>query len=121
MCCKQHIVFEAPWHMYVEISPRFTDRTFFFSSRGDENDKIAIKITSRCDYARVMCNMLFKRGKKLCLQIENHTAKMRFSAATARKIQDVFISEMNKGIHQQPSSLQMENTYIPELLDGTGH
>ncbi|KAL6435074.1 hypothetical protein ACFW04_005281 [Cataglyphis niger] len=44
---------------------------------------------------------------------------MRFSAATARKIQDVFISEMNKGIHQQPSSLQMENTYIPELLDGT--
>ncbi|XP_050461913.1 hexokinase-2-like [Cataglyphis hispanica] len=52
-------------------------------------------------------------------KIENHTAKMRFSAATARKIQDVFISEMNKGIHQQPSSLQMENTYIPELLDGT--
>ncbi|XP_012221935.1 hexokinase type 2 [Linepithema humile] len=52
-------------------------------------------------------------------KIENHLAKMRFSAATARKIQDVFISEMNKGIHQQPSSLQMENTYIPELLDGT--
>lgn len=52
-------------------------------------------------------------------KIENYTAKMRFSAATARKIQDVFISEMNKGIHQQPSSLQMENTYIPELLDGT--
>ncbi|KYN11139.1 PREDICTED: hexokinase-2-like isoform X1 [Trachymyrmex cornetzi] len=52
-------------------------------------------------------------------KIENRVAKMRFSAATARKIQDVFISEMNKGIHQQPSSLQMENTYIPELLDGT--
>lgn len=52
-------------------------------------------------------------------KIENYTAKMRFSAATARKIQDVFISEMNKGIHLQPSSLQMENTYIPELLDGT--
>ncbi|XP_029174458.1 hexokinase-1-like [Nylanderia fulva] len=52
-------------------------------------------------------------------KIENQTAKMRFSAATARKIQDVFISEMNKGIHQQSSSLQMENTYIPELLDGT--
>ncbi|XP_018309346.1 hexokinase type 2 isoform X2 [Mycetomoellerius zeteki] len=44
---------------------------------------------------------------------------MRLSAVTARKIQDVFISEMNKGIHQQPSSLQMENTYIPELLNGT--
>lgn len=52
-------------------------------------------------------------------KIENRVAKMRFSSATARKIQDVFISEMNKGIHQQPSSLQMENTYIPELLNGT--
>lgn len=52
-------------------------------------------------------------------KIENHLAKMRLSAATLRKIQDVFISEMNNGIHQQPSSLQMENTYIPELLDGT--
>ncbi|PSN39304.1 Hexokinase type 2 [Blattella germanica] len=26
---------------------------------------------------------------------------------------------MEKGIHEQPSSLQMENTYIPELPDGT--
>ncbi|XP_072754914.1 hexokinase type 2 [Anoplolepis gracilipes] len=52
-------------------------------------------------------------------KIENHTAKMRLSVATVRKIQDVFISEVNKGIHQQPSSLQMENTYIPELLDRT--
>ncbi|KYQ51292.1 Hexokinase type 2 [Trachymyrmex zeteki] len=52
-------------------------------------------------------------------KIENCVAKMRLSAVTARKIQDVFISEMNKGIHQQPSSLQMENTYIPELLNGT--
>ncbi|KOC63493.1 Hexokinase-2 [Habropoda laboriosa] len=26
---------------------------------------------------------------------------------------------MNKGIHRCPSSLQMENTYVPELLDGT--
>ncbi|KAH0568143.1 hexokinase-2-like [Cotesia glomerata] len=52
-------------------------------------------------------------------KIENLLAQMRLSAATARKIQDVFRSEMNKGIHQQPSSLQMENTYIPELPDGT--
>ncbi|XP_036147432.1 hexokinase-1 [Monomorium pharaonis] len=56
---------------------------------------------------------------KIYRDIENYLAKMRFSAVTARKIQDVFISEMNKGIHQQPSSLQMENTYIPELLDKT--
>ncbi|XP_060821601.1 hexokinase-1-like isoform X1 [Bombus pascuorum] len=52
-------------------------------------------------------------------KIETRLARLRFSAATVRKIQDVFVSEMNKGIHQQPSSLQMENTYVPELLDGT--
>ncbi|XP_020293127.1 hexokinase-1-like [Pseudomyrmex gracilis] len=52
-------------------------------------------------------------------KVENHMENMRLSAATVRRIQDVFVSEMNKGIHQQPSSLQMENTYIPELLDGT--
>ncbi|XP_015111359.1 hexokinase-2 isoform X1 [Diachasma alloeum] len=52
-------------------------------------------------------------------KIENLLAQMRLSGATARKIQNVFLSEMNKGIHQQDSSLQMENTYIPELPDGT--
>ncbi|KAL2715744.1 hexokinase-1-like [Vespula squamosa] len=52
-------------------------------------------------------------------KIENRLARMRLSAATVRKIQDVFVSEMNKGIHQEPSSLQMENTYVPELVDGT--
>ena len=45
---------------------------------------------------------------------------MRLSVATVRKIQNVFKSEVEKGIHQQPSSLQMENTYIPELPNGTG-
>ena len=52
-------------------------------------------------------------------KIEQKLAQMKFSAATVRKIQEVFLSEMNKGIHLQPSSLQMENTYVPELLDGT--
>ena len=52
-------------------------------------------------------------------KVEQKVAKIKFSAATVRKIEDVFVSEMNKGIHQQPSSLQMENTYVPELLDGT--
>jgi hypothetical protein len=28
---------------------------------------------------------------------------------------------MEHGIHEQPSSLQMENTYIPELPNGTGN
>lgn len=52
-------------------------------------------------------------------KIENRLAGMRLSAATVKKIKDVFVSEMNKGIHQEPSSLQMENTYVPELVDGT--
>nr|XP_033336328.1 hexokinase-1-like [Megalopta genalis]XP_033336337.1 hexokinase-1-like [Megalopta genalis] len=52
-------------------------------------------------------------------RIEQRVAGLRFSVATITEIQDVFESEMNKGIHQQPSSLQMENTYVPELLDGT--
>lgn len=52
-------------------------------------------------------------------KISQKLAGMYTVAAKARTIQDVFISEMNKGIHQQPSSLQMENTYVPELLDGT--
>lgn len=52
-------------------------------------------------------------------KVEQKVARIKFSAATVRKIEDVFVSEMNKGIHQQPSSLQMENTYVPELLDGT--
>ncbi|XP_033226720.1 hexokinase-2-like [Belonocnema kinseyi] len=52
-------------------------------------------------------------------KIENRLEQMRFSAATVRRIQNVFKSEMEKGIHQKISSLQMENTYIPELPNGT--
>ncbi|XP_017881775.1 hexokinase-1-like isoform X2 [Ceratina calcarata] len=52
-------------------------------------------------------------------KIEQKLAKLQFSPAIVRKIEDVFVKEMNRGIHQQPSSLRMENTYIPELLDGT--
>ncbi|XP_015191016.1 PREDICTED: hexokinase-1-like [Polistes dominula] len=51
--------------------------------------------------------------------IENRLAPMRFSSTTVKEIQDTFVSEMDKGIHQEPSSLQMENTYVPELVDGT--
>lgn len=35
------------------------------------------------------------------------------------KIKNVFISEMQLALNEQSSSLQMENTYIPELPDGT--
>lgn len=57
---------------------------------------------------------------RIYFQIEQRVAKLKFSAETVRQIENVFLSEMNKGIHQQKSSLQMENTYVPELLNGTG-
>lgn len=36
------------------------------------------------------------------------------------KIRNVFLDELEKGLSEQPSSLQMENTYIPELPSGSG-
>lgn len=36
------------------------------------------------------------------------------------KIDETFKSEMNAALAEQSSSLQMENTYIPELPNGTG-
>ena len=45
------------------------------------------------------------------------------SAETQKKIRDVFESEMELGLAKNPpvaSSLQMENTFLPELCDGSG-
>jgi hexokinase len=53
-------------------------------------------------------------------QVEAALYKVQLTGAKVLHIKDVFHSEMERGIHQQPSSLQMENTYIPELPDGTG-
>lgn len=36
------------------------------------------------------------------------------------KVGDAFENEMNLALSEKPSSLQMENTYIPELPNGTG-
>jgi hexokinase len=47
-------------------------------------------------------------------------AESGWTGAKVLRIKEVFHSEMERGIHQEPSSLQMENTYIPELPDGTG-
>ncbi|KAJ9592548.1 hypothetical protein L9F63_015783, partial [Diploptera punctata] len=52
-------------------------------------------------------------------QVEDALCKVQLSAAKILRIKEVFIKEMERGIHEQPSSLQMENTYIPELPDGT--
>lgn len=45
------------------------------------------------------------------------------TAETQKKIRDVFESEMELGLAKNPpvtSSLQMENTFLPELCDGSG-
>lgn len=39
---------------------------------------------------------------------------------TVLRIGEVFVKEMDLGMRDKPSSCQMENTYIPELPDGTG-
>ncbi|XP_021920962.1 hexokinase-1-like [Zootermopsis nevadensis] len=52
-------------------------------------------------------------------QAEEAVHKIQLTGAKVLRIKDVFHSEMERGIHEQPSSLQMENTYIPELPDGT--
>jgi hexokinase len=44
-----------------------------------------------------------------------------FSSETVEKIRNIFEDEIERGIKSdKSSSLQMENTYIPELPDGTG-
>lgn len=54
------------------------------------------------------------------LQIEVHVNPLQLNKETLDKLQSVFENEMELGIRGSPSSLQMENTYIPELPDGTG-
>nr|CAD7458132.1 unnamed protein product [Timema tahoe] len=51
--------------------------------------------------------------------VENLLKDVQLTGDAVLKIQDVFLTELENGIHEKPSSLQMENTYIPELPDGT--
>jgi hexokinase len=58
----------------------------------------------------------------LCfVQVEEALQKVHLTGAKVEHIREVFHIEMERGIHEQPSSLQMENTYIPELPNGTGN
>uniref|UniRef100_A0A1I8QEZ0 Phosphotransferase n=1 Tax=Stomoxys calcitrans TaxID=35570 RepID=A0A1I8QEZ0_STOCA len=59
-----------------------------------------------CDAERVKRIEVMLEG----LQLDNDTLE---------RIRQVFRSEMDLALKMQPSSLQMENTYIPELPDGT--
>jgi hexokinase len=55
------------------------------------------------------------------IQVEEAVQKIHLTGAKVLRIKEVFHSEVERGIHEQPSSLQMENTYIPELPNGTGN
>ncbi|XP_075167290.1 hexokinase type 2-like [Haematobia irritans] len=59
-----------------------------------------------CDTEKVKC-------------IENLLEGLQMTDDTLERIRQVFSSEMDLALKMQPSSLQMENTYIPELPDGT--
>lgn len=52
-------------------------------------------------------------------KIENALQCLKLDAATLRRVMGVFGEEMNKGLSEEPCSLQMENTYVPELPDGS--
>ncbi|KAL4712556.1 hypothetical protein ACJJTC_007572 [Scirpophaga incertulas] len=52
-------------------------------------------------------------------KIEARLSGLVLSGPTLRRICDVFHREVEAGLRQEPSSLLMENTYVPELPDGT--
>ncbi|XP_028178414.1 hexokinase-2-like [Ostrinia furnacalis] len=53
------------------------------------------------------------------LKINARLSGLILGGATLLRVGDVFERELERGLREQPSSLQMENTYIPELPDGT--
>lgn len=59
----------------------------------------------------------------LSRQVEELLKGLVLSEETQKKIRNVFESEMELGLAKKPavpSSLQMENTFLPELCDGSG-
>lgn len=53
------------------------------------------------------------------LEVEHYLAPLKLPEATLLRVMQVFQDEIDRGLREQPSSLQMENTYIPEVPDGT--
>lgn len=67
------------------------------------------------DYSTECNNYCF-----ICFQVEQKLKCIQLDGSTIIKIGEVFLKELELGIRDKPSSLQMENTYIPELPDGSG-
>lgn len=57
---------------------------------------------------------------RVAWQVESRLRSLVLCGAALRRLAAVFEAEVAAGLRQEPSSLQMENTYIPELPDGTG-
>lgn len=57
---------------------------------------------------------------RVVLQVEARLKELVLGGEVLRRVADVFEQELERGLSEQPSSLQMENTYVPELPDGTG-
>ncbi|XP_034836713.1 hexokinase type 2-like [Maniola hyperantus] len=55
------------------------------------------------------------RAIKICQRLSG----LVLCGATLRRVGEVFQRELESGLRERPSSLQMENTYVPELPDGT--
>lgn len=54
------------------------------------------------------------------LQINRTLNQIRLDKDKLLRVGNIFRSEMAAALAAKPSSLQMENTYIPELPNGTG-
>lgn len=54
-----------------------------------------------------------------CKKVEDILSCVRLTGELIKKIEKTFETELMRGLEGKPSSLQMENTYIPELPDGT--
>ncbi|XP_050555216.1 hexokinase-2-like isoform X1 [Spodoptera frugiperda] len=52
-------------------------------------------------------------------KVEARLKELVLGGEVLRRVADVFEQELERGLSEQPSSLQMENTYVPELPDGT--
>ncbi|XP_072946015.1 hexokinase type 2-like [Epargyreus clarus] len=53
------------------------------------------------------------------IKVESRLSGLVVCGATLRRVGEVFARELDRGLRELPSSLQMENTYVPELPDGT--
>ncbi|XP_052122312.1 hexokinase-2 [Frankliniella occidentalis] len=64
-------------------------------------------------------NLTPLHNKQRTRKVEEVVDGLRLDADAVLRVRGVFEQEMEAGRLDQPSSLQMENTFIPELLDGT--